>query len=241
MVVIEPAALPEPSTITTASPPFPIGFPAASRAVSVTVEPAHTGTVVGDAVTTEVAGDIGPGVTVIDGAVDVTVAPPIVAVMVRGVPAVVPVSVAEYVPSLWSRTLPIVAALVPEFAPNANVTAAPPVVSPFEASSRNVSVTVVVLPDAIDDWDSESVDWRSDGGPGVTLKVGNGVVSVLPAILAVTILADPATVPVIVAVYVPPPSSAVGLTVPVLVPDPVREMTTAAPPDVRFCPAAFLA
>jgi hypothetical protein len=97
--------------------------------------------------TVDVAGDGGPdaaAVTVMVGAVLVTATLPMLAPMLRALPAVVAVNVAVYVPLAWSVTKPIVPSLVPE--PFVNVTTKPPVVFALPAASRVRSVSVAVAP-----------------------------------------------------------------------------------------------
>ena len=89
-----PLLPPLPRPKPTVKPPLVCWFPAASLAVNVTVAVVpdtmlveETDTMDWDRLTT-------PGVTVIVGKVEVTALPPMVAVMVRALPAVVPVNVA---------------------------------------------------------------------------------------------------------------------------------------------------
>src|SRR5262245_55540883 len=139
-----------------------------------------------------------PGVTVIVGRVDVTGTPPMVAVMVRAVPAVVAVNVAVYVPLPLSEKLVNVPLLVP--APGPNTTLAPPVVSRLPLASLAVSVTVVELLDCKLERPTETADCVTLAAPGVTVMVGSAEVTGLPPMVAVMLRAVPAKTPVNVAV-----------------------------------------
>ncbi len=83
---------------TTLAPPSVKLLPAASRACKVSVTALPDATVGADTVTTELAAEIGPGVTASVGSVEVTTTPSMVAPIVVAVPAITPVKLAVYVP-----------------------------------------------------------------------------------------------------------------------------------------------
>ena len=113
-------------------------------------------------------------------------------------PAVVPVKVAVYVPSPLSETALIVPSLVP--APLVSTTEFPPAARTFPAASRNVTVSVAVLPEAIVVVEAVSVLVSGDAVPGVTVTVGDADVTGLPPIVAPIVRAVPVVVPVKLAV-----------------------------------------
>src|SRR6185503_4348345 len=109
----------------------------------------------------------------------------------RGVPSVVPVNAAVYVPFALSVTAPKVPTLVP--APlSTNVTVAPPEVTVLPAASFACSVTVVALATATDEDDNVTTEVAADAAPGVTVTVGSVVVIAEPLIVADTLRAVPA-------------------------------------------------
>ncbi len=142
---------------TTVSPPVVRSFPFASLARSVMVVVDPDTTVDDDTVTIDWDRDTAPGTTMIIGNAEVTAFPLIVANTVLGVPAVVPVNKALYVPLPLSVTLPIVPLEVP--APvNEKATVSPPVVRSFPFASLARSVMVVVVPDATIDGGTVTID-----------------------------------------------------------------------------------
>lgn len=195
---IVPSLVPAPLVNTTASPPAVSRLAEASRAdsVSVTAEPAVT--VPAETATVDCAGEAAPGPTVIVGAMEVTGEPPIVALVVRAVPAVVAVNDAVYVPFPLSVVAEIVPSLVP--VPFVNTTVSPPPVSALLAASRAVSVSVAVVPDTTFADETVTVDRASVAAPGVTVIVG-GVDVTAPALTVAPMLrAEPAVLAVNVAV-----------------------------------------
>ena len=88
--VVEPPELPK----TTVAPPTVIKLEAASRAVNVSVALLPDTTVALETARVDVAAEMAPGLTVMDGIVVLTLVPLIVAVMVVAVPARAPVKVA---------------------------------------------------------------------------------------------------------------------------------------------------
>ena len=91
---IVPVLVPPENEKTTVAPPVVIAFPAASFASSVSVPPTPDATVSFDTVTTDVAAEMPPGVTVIVGGAVPTGAAFTVAPIVVAVPTVTPVNVA---------------------------------------------------------------------------------------------------------------------------------------------------
>jgi hypothetical protein len=166
--------------------------------VSVTALPAAT--VGADALTTDVAVAAGPGFTVTVGSVVDTATPPIVAPMVLGVPARIPVKLAVYVPFALSVVAPTVPVLVPPEAENTTVD--PPVLRLLPAASLACSVSVTALPDATVPLDTLTTDPVAavEIAPGVTVTVGSVVVTATPPIVAPIVLALPAKTPVKIAV-----------------------------------------
>ena len=232
---IAPSLVPAPLVNTTVSPPVVRALLAASRTVSVSVADAPETTLADDTVTVDCASDAAPGVTVIVGSVDVTAPPPMVAPIVRAVPAVLAVNVAVYAPFPLSEVAAIVPSLVP--APIVKTTESPPVVNTFPDPSRAVSVKVTVPPDWALAVDTDTSDWASDTGPGVTVTVGKVDVTELPPIVAPIVRTEPNTVARNVAVYVPFALSVVAEMVPSLVPAPFVN-ATASPPVVSALLAA---
>jgi hypothetical protein len=160
-----PVLVPAPSVNATVAPPVVIAFPAASFSVAVTVVVAPAATVPVPTETVDCTGEGGPGVTVKVGMAVVTAAPSSAAAIERAVPAVVAVSVAEYVPLPLSTTAPIVPALVPP-APSAKATLAPP--EPIVAPDASFVVSVMVAddPDAMVALEIVTVEVAAEGsGP----------------------------------------------------------------------------
>ena len=92
----------------------------------------------------------------------------------------------------------IVPSLVP--LPLLNSTARPPLVNVFPAASRVVSVSVVPVPEAIEDAETATDDCASESAPGFTITVGAALVRAFPSTVAPSARAVPAVVPVNVAV-----------------------------------------
>ena len=230
-----PSLVPPALVNVTVSPPLASRFPAASRAVSVNVSASPDATVLADALTSDCASDTAPGVTVIVGPVDVIAFPLIVAPIVRGVPAVVAVKIAVYVPFALSVVAEMKPSLVP--APVVKSTASPPEVSTLLWASRAVSVTVVLSPETSDDAAVVTVESASDTPPGCTLSVGRADVTGWPSIVAPIARGVPATLPMKRAAYVPSPLSVTAPIVPSLVPVPLVN-NTVRPPVVSAFPAA---
>jgi hypothetical protein len=238
--LIVPVLVPPTAVKTTADPPEVRLLPAASFACSVSVTALPPSTVPPpDTLTTELAVEAGPGVTVTVGSAVVTGVPPIVASIVVAVPAATPVKAAVYVPFPLSVVAPIVPVLAPPEDPNS--TTSPPEVKLLPATSFACRVSVTALPDATVPSETATVEWAVDAGPGVTATVGSGsFVTATPPIVAPIVRAVPATIPVKLAVYVPFKLSVVAPIVPVLVP-PAAVNTTVEPPLVRLLPAGSLA
>jgi hypothetical protein len=110
-----------------------------------------------------------------------------------------------------------------------------PVVFRFPFASFAVSVRVTIDPDATVPEEIEIRDWDAEIGPAVTVTVGNVLVTALPPMLALMLVAVPEVVPVKVAVYIPLPLSVVAEIVPLLRP-PDRANTTVEPPEMRRFP-----
>jgi hypothetical protein len=91
---IFPVEVPPVCEKTTGVPPLVRLFPAASRAIKVRVRLFPLATVAAEAVTRDCVKDRGPGVTVTVGIAEDTGVPPMVAVIVVGVPEITPVKVA---------------------------------------------------------------------------------------------------------------------------------------------------
>ncbi len=141
----EPALVPPEYENATVSPPDVMEFPAASLGSRVTVAVALLPTVAEVAPLTRTCdwtALIGPGFTV-RVAVELTAAPPMVALTVVAVPETTPVNVAVYAPpvNVIAPKLPV---LVPP--DRENTTVSPPLVMAFPELSRGVSVTETVLP-----------------------------------------------------------------------------------------------
>jgi len=179
-----PVLVPPERENATVAPPLVRLFPAGSLACRRNVTIAPDATVSADTVTTEVAGDAAPGVTVIVGNVDVTVLAPMVAPIVAGVPAVIAVNVAVYVPLPWSVAGD--GAIVPALDPpeTVNATVAPPALSALPAASRACKVSVAVPPAPMVAADAETSDVAAEITPGVTVTVGRVVATGAPSIVA---------------------------------------------------------
>lgn len=145
MAEIDPVEVPPVNEKTTVCPPVVTAFPPASKVVNVRVTLPPDNTDEEDTVRIEVAVEGGPGTTVIVGLAVVTVTPLIVASISVGVPELMPVNTAEYVPFELSVVVPKVPVDPPPVFENTTV--APPVFNAFPKASRVLSVTVVVSPD----------------------------------------------------------------------------------------------
>src|SRR5436190_888717 len=197
-----------------------IGFPFASRAVTVMVEvplPAAIGDV---AVTVDCAADTAPAFTM-TVAVCVIVTALIVAETVF-VPAAVELSVPVATPLAVVVALGCVSVLPVPVA--ASTTVAPGIALPNPSLAVTVSVELPV-PATIGDV-AVTVDWVADRAPGVTTTVAL-CVTATPSTVAVTVL-DSATVELNVPVATP-----LAFVVPLgcvsVLPVPVAAMTTVAP------------
>src|SRR5258706_9382877 len=179
-----PVLVPPDRENTTVAPPLVRLFPDGSLDWRRNVTIAPDATVSADTVTTEVAGEAAPGVTVIVGSVDVTGVAPMVAPILAGVPAVTAVNVAVYVP------LPLSVAgdgaIVPALDPpeTVNATVAPPVVRALPAASRACKVRVAVPPAPMVAADTETSDVTAEITPGVTVTLGTVVATGPPSIVA---------------------------------------------------------
>lgn len=176
------------------APPVVRELPAASLPVSVRVTLLPLETEPDDTETTDVDAEIAPGVTVTVGIAVVTFAPPIVAWIVVAVPARRPVKDAEYVPLPLSVTVPIVPVLVPPDLVNAIVELPVEMLLPF--ASLAWSVIVTLDPEATVAEETDTVDWAAEIAPGVTVTVGIVVVTGVPPMVALTVVAEPAVTPV---------------------------------------------
>src|SRR6185437_15526984 len=173
-----------------------IGFPLASRAVTVIVE-VPLPAVIGDvAVTVDRAADTAPAVTVTGAVCASTMVPSTVAVTVF-VPAAVELNApvicppASVVPTGCVSVLPSPVA--------ASVTLAPP--TGFPLASRTVTVIVDGLPPAVMGDVAATVDREADGVPAVSRTAAVWVIATA-SIVAETVL-DPAAVEVKVPVATP--------------------------------------
>jgi hypothetical protein len=193
-----PVLVPPEVANTTVDPPVLRLLPAASLACSVSVTASPDATVAFDTLTTDPAVEISPTVTWTVGSVVVTAAPPIVAPIVRAVPARTPVKVAVYVPFPLSVVALIVPVLVPPEA--ANTTVEPPVAKLLPAASFACSVSVTALPETTVPADTLTTDWVVEIAAGVTWTVGSVVVTATPPIVAPIVRAVPAAIPVKLAV-----------------------------------------
>ena len=90
-----PVVVPPDWVNTTVDPLVVRLLPAASFACSVSVTTFPDATLPAETVTSDCKVEMGPGVTVIVGSVDVTVMPPIVAPIVVALPLTTPLNVAE--------------------------------------------------------------------------------------------------------------------------------------------------
>ncbi len=91
-----------------------------------------------------------------EGSVLVTDCPPMVAVMTRAEPDVVPLKMEMYLPLLLSKTALNVPADVP--VPNPNATVSPPPVNLLPLASLAINVTSVVSPEEINERPTDTVD-----------------------------------------------------------------------------------
>lgn len=168
-------------------------LPAASFAVSVIVTLDPEATLFPETLTRDVATETPPGLTVTVGNVDVTEFPPIVALMVVAVPEVTPVNTAEYVPFPLSVVEPMVPVLVPPV--RVNTTADPPALRLLPLLSLACNVRVMVDPELTVPLETETIDCAKDAEPGVTVTVGIVDVTLLPPIVALRVVAEPAVTP----------------------------------------------
>ena len=152
-----------------------------------------------------------------------------VAVMVFPVPDVVPVKTAVYLPLRVSETIePNVPLEVPLPSAKATVTA---VVRWFPFASLAIRVTSVVSPEGIEDRPTDTVDWLGEELPGVTVTVGEVLVTDPELMVAVIVVAVPELVPVNTAVYLPlRVSETIEPNVPLEVPLPNPNATVTAVP-----------
>ena len=209
-----------------------------SFACKVSVTPLPELTEVADAVMSDCATEMVPGVTVSVGEVVVTVTPPMVALIEVAVPATTPVNEAVYVPlaaSVVAETDPVDVPPVFE-----KTTVEPPTIKAFPAASLAVNVRTTELPEATVALPTLTSDCAGEIAPGVTCTVGKVVVTELEFKTARIEVAEPAMTPVKFAVYVPSPLSVTAPKVPVEVP-PLAEKVTVAPPVVSVLPDASLA
>jgi hypothetical protein len=182
--------------------------------------------------------DMDPGATVTEGfGTEVIVDPLIEALMVVAVPAKTPVKVAEYVPLVLSVTVLNVPVDVP--VELEKVIVSPPVVRVLPAISFACTVTVIPEPEATEVVEAVMTEVTGLAGPGSTVTVGKVVITELPAIVALMVVAVPARAPVKVALYVPLLLSVVVPKLPVEDP-PLFEKTTVEPPTRILFPAASL-
>ena len=112
-----------------------------------------------------------------------------VAPIVIGVPASIPVNVAVYVPSPLSVVLPIVPVLAPSPVEVLKATVSPVVFRLRPAASLAWSVSMAVEPDATVDLEVVTEDWAAET---VTVIVGCAVVTGVPPIVALIVVAVPA-------------------------------------------------
>lgn len=190
----DPVDVPPVLLKTTVAPPADKLFPAASRACKVAMTELPETTLADDTEINEFDPDIAPGVTVTVGSVVETEDPPIVPVIVVAVPARTPVNVEVYVPSLLLMTAEKLPVDVPPDL--ANATVAPPEVKLFPAASRLVRVTVIPAPETTDADETEITDVAELASPGDTVTVGIADKTVLPPIVALSVVGVPAKTPV---------------------------------------------
>ena len=194
---IEPLLVPELLEKATVKPPTVAVFPAASLAVSVSVDVLP---LVIDALATLMSDcerEIVPTCTETCGDVVVTGVPPIVALMLVAVPAIAPVNEARYVPLLSSVVVPMVPVEDPPL--YENTTVAPPIETTLLLTSRAFKRNSVALPDATEELLTDNIDVVTEIGPGTTVIVGRVLVTGEPLIVALTVEAEPAVEPVKVA------------------------------------------
>jgi hypothetical protein len=191
-----PVLVPPEAVNTTVEPPVARLLPAASFPCSVSDTALPDATVPADTLTTDWLVEIAAGVTWTVGKVLVTATPPIVAPIVRAVPATIPVKLAVYVPFVLSVVAPTVPVLVPPEA--VNTTVDPPVLRLLPAASFACSVSVTALPDATVPLDTLTTDPVAavEIAPTVTWTVGSVLVTATPPIVAPMVFAVPAVNPV---------------------------------------------
>jgi hypothetical protein len=176
-------------------------------------------------------------VTVSVGRVDVTVEPPMVALIVVAVPDTAPVKVAVYVPFELSVTAEKFPVDVPPTL--LNKTVKPPPGSWLLLASFAVRVTVTFAPDWTVPAERETIEFEREAAPGVTVIVGIVEVTAAAFIVAASVVAVPAVDPVKTTVYVPLLLSTTEPKLPFEVP-PDFETTTVSPPLVSgFAFASF--
>lgn len=138
--------------------------------------------------------------------------------------------------------LSVVALMVPVLVPPVlvNTTVRPPElkVLPFESWAMTVSIEAVL--NRILAKDTVTSDCDKLRGPGVTVMVGKVLVIALPPMVALMVVAVPATIPVKLEVYLPLFKSVVAEIFPVLVP-PDTENRMVSPPAVNWLPLASFA
>lgn len=82
----------------------------------------------------------------------------------------------------------------------AKTTVSPPAVNGLLFASLVKRVRVTLDPEATDEREAVSTDWETDAAPGLTVTVGRVLVTALPPIVELIVVAVPATTPVKVAV-----------------------------------------
>jgi hypothetical protein len=87
-----------------------------------------------------------------------------------------------------------------------NVTAEPPFVTRFPATSNVVKITSILEPASTVALDKDTVEVAVETAPVKTIKLGGGLVSVVALNVAKTSTEVPAKAPVNVAVYMPFPA-----------------------------------
>ena len=212
---------PEPVADSTTVAPL-IGFPLASRAVTVIVDvPLPAVIEVGDAVTVDCDDETGPAVTV-TLAVWLSATPPAVAEIVF-VPATVDCNVPVATPLELVGLAGCVRVLPEPLALSVTVTP----LTGFPFASRAVTVIVdVPLPAVIEVGDAVTVDCEADTPPAVTVTAAVCVIAT-PLMVAETVF-DPATVELKLPVATPLAFVGPAGWVSVL-PEPVADSTTVAP------------
>ena len=214
------SVLPEPLADSTTVAPL-IGFPPASRAVTVIVDvPLPAVIEVGDAVTVDCDAETGPTVTV-TLAVWLSATPPAVAEIVF-----VSTTVDRSVPVATPLALVALAGCVSVFPEPVALSATVTPLTGLPFASRAVTVIVdVPLPAAIEVGDAVTVDCVAETGPAVTVTLAVCVIAT-PLIVAETAF-DPAIVELKLPVATPLPLVGAGWVN--VLPEPVADSTTVAP------------